>query len=86
MKIRKQQLAKNINPKASLIINIIARNVKLFRHDKLISQEYLAELSDLHRNYIGQIERSEVNISIITLEAIAKALDVKVIDLINTAD
>lgn len=82
MKIRKQQQAKNIDPHSSITIKTIAMNIKNLRHNKLISQEYLAELSDLHRNYVGQVERAEVNISIITLEAIATALGVKIADLI----
>lgn len=82
MKIRTAQQPKNINPQSSESINIIAKNVKFLRHKKLISQEYLAELCDLHRNYIGQIERAEVNISIITLESIAKALDTNIINLL----
>lgn len=83
MKIRKQQHPKNTDPKQSESIAVIAKKVKYFRHEQLISQEYLAELCDLHRNYIGQIERGEVNISIITLESIAKALNVRLLELIQ---
>ncbi len=32
-----------------------------------ISQEKLAELADVHRNYIGKIERGEQNITINSL-------------------
>lgn len=80
MKIRKPQQSKNITPKESEAIITIAKRVRELRYKKMISQEYLAELCDLHRNYIGQLERSEVNVSIITLEAIAKALDVSLIE------
>lgn len=83
MKIRKQQRPKNTDPKQSECIAVIAKKVKYFGHEQLISQEYLAELCDLHRNYIGQIERGEVNISIITLESIAKALNVSLLELIQ---
>ena len=81
MKIRKMQQPKNRCPKSSCIIRLVAKNVKKFRHQRLISQECLAELCELHRNYIGQIERCEVNISIITLEAIAKALEINFMEL-----
>ncbi len=83
MNIRKEQHPKSITPRNSVTIGVIAQNIRRLRHAKLISQEYLAELCDLHRNYIGQIERSEVNVSIITLESIAKALDTHISNLID---
>jgi transcriptional regulator with XRE-family HTH domain len=48
-----------------------------------MSQEKLAEKADLNRNYIGEIERAEKNITLETLERIAKALGVRVRDLID---
>ncbi len=41
------------------------------------SQEQLAFEADLHRAYIGQIERGEKNIGLMNLEKIAKALTIK---------
>ena len=41
----------------------------------------LAFEADLHRAYIGQIERGEKNIGLINLEKIAKALKVKIKDI-----
>lgn len=46
-----------------------------------MSQEKLAEKTDLNRNYIGEIERAEKKITLETLEKIAKALGVQVRDL-----
>jgi transcriptional regulator with XRE-family HTH domain len=83
MKIRKPTKPKNTDPTQSKIIAILAKNIKYFRHKQLISQEDLAELAELHRNYIGQVERSEVNISVMNLEAIAQALNVNIIDLLQ---
>ena len=42
-----------------------------------LSQEDFAELCDLHRTYVGQIERGEKNISFINILRFAKALRLK---------
>ncbi len=57
-------------------------NIRKIREDKGLSQEKLAELADLHRAYVGQIERGEKNIGIKNLEKIAKALGVNIKDLL----
>jgi len=52
------------------------------REARGLTQEKLAALADLHRAYIGQIERGEKNIGLQNLEKIAKALGVHVRDLL----
>jgi len=47
------------------------------------SQEKLAEKSDLHHNYIGDIERGEENVSVDALRRIAVALGVRLTDLVR---
>ncbi len=42
-----------------------------------LSQEDFAEVCDLHRTYIGQVERGEKNISFENIARIARALKVK---------
>lgn len=49
--------------------------VRQIRLEKGMSQERLAELCGLHRNYIGAIERAERTPSIVTADKLAKALD-----------
>ncbi len=52
------------------------------RKVRKLSQEKLAEHADVHRNYIGLIERGEQNITIESLVKVAKALKCKVMDLV----
>jgi transcriptional regulator with XRE-family HTH domain len=58
---------------------------KIIRHERLragFSQEELAERANLTRNYIGQIERAEKRIHLETLAKIAKALKIRICDLV----
>jgi transcriptional regulator with XRE-family HTH domain len=56
---------------------IVARNLKRLRKERGLSQEELADLAGLNRNYIGMIERQENAATVDTLEALAKALEVE---------
>jgi transcriptional regulator with XRE-family HTH domain len=47
-----------------------------------LSQERLGELAKVHRTYIGMIERAERNITLTSMEKIAKALKIDVKDLV----
>lgn len=55
---------------------IVGMRVKSFRTKRKLSQEKLAELSNLHTTYIGQIERGEKNPSLLSLIKIANALEI----------
>lgn len=57
---------------------IVAANVKSRRLCLGLSQEELADVCGYHRTYIGSVERAERNVTLSTLEALAKALDVPV--------
>ena len=52
--------------------------VREIRKDKGLSQEELAHKADLHRTYIGMIERAEKNITLLNIEKIANALEVSI--------
>lgn len=62
---------------------IFARNLRKLRTEKRLSQETLADLSGLHRTYIGSVERGERNISIDNMAKIALALDCDLKDLLS---
>lgn len=55
---------------------IFKDNVKFYRKQLQLSQEKLAELSDLSTNYIGDIERTNRKVTIDTIEKVAKGLNV----------
>jgi len=62
---------------------IFSSNVRLLRQHKGFSQEKLAELTGLHRTYIGSVERGERNISIDNMERIALALGCDLADMLR---
>lgn len=62
---------------------ILAANLRQFRKTRGYSQEALAERCDLHRTYIGSVERKARNVSLSTLEVLAEALGVSVPELLT---
>ena len=68
-------MPKQSNKNIKLLIGERVRELREARG--IASQEKLGELaSDLHRTFIGRVERGETNISIENLEAITRALGV----------
>lgn len=67
---------------------VIAHNIRKYRKQKGLSQEKLSILGDFHHAYIGCVERSVYNLSVDSLERIAKTLDVEEMKLLdrNTGD
>lgn len=58
------------------ILKLIGKNIRYYRRKTGLSQEGLAEVTGLHRTYIGGVERGERNISAINISKIAKALKI----------
>ncbi|MDC1262222.1 helix-turn-helix transcriptional regulator [Polaribacter sp.] len=65
------------------ILNLFGEKVRKYRRLLNISQEELAHRAELHRTYIGMIERAEKNITLVNIEKIANALEVKIEDLLK---
>lgn len=68
------------------ILNLFGENVRKYRRILDISQEELAHRANLHRTYIGMIERAEKNITLVNMQKIANALEVNIKDLIKESN
>ncbi len=67
------------------IYKTIGQNIKKYRKQKKITQEQLAQITNLSYGYIKNLEAPNVyaTISIETLNLIAKALDTTIIHLLS---
>ena len=59
------------------ILRLFGDRLRELRMERRLSQERLAELAGLDRNYIGQIERAERNVALVNIIRIAKALEIE---------
>lgn len=62
------------------------RRVRHFRKLRNLSQDELAGLCELHRTYIGSVERGERNITLLNADKIANALSVSLAKLVTDDD
>ncbi len=65
---------------------LLGRSIRAERYRLGLSQEQLAEVSGLHRTYIGVIERGEKNITICNCKKIAHALNLTLWELIRKCE
>jgi len=70
-----------VKQKANISIKF-GEKVREIRISKNLSQEHLAHIADVHRTYIGMIERAEKNITLVNIEKIATALEIDIKDLL----
>ena len=62
---------------------IFGRHIRELRTERGLFQERLAELANLHRNYVGGVERGERNIALLNIVALAHGLGVKPMKLLE---
>jgi transcriptional regulator with XRE-family HTH domain len=61
---------------------VVGEAIRSYRLKAGLTQEKLAEKSDLHHNFIGEVERGNMEASLTSLLKISKALGVRVRDLV----
>lgn len=65
---------------------IMGWNLRLLRVERGLSQERLALEARIDRAYVGRVERGMENVTIATIEALARALEVPVAALFSQPD
>ncbi len=65
------------------ILKNFGAKVRYYRNLLGLSQEKFAEKANVHRTYIGTVERGETNITLVNVYKLAAALEVSVMKLIE---
>lgn len=68
------------------ILITFGQNVRFYRKKLNLSQEELAFKANLHRTYVGMIERAEKNITLLNIQKFANALNVEINDLLKSSN
>ncbi len=67
-------------------LRALGAQIRTLREAKGLSQERLAELSGLHRNFIGLIERGQRNPTFLSLVTISAKLNLRLSALLEGAE
>lgn len=54
------------------------KKIREVRKNRGLSQEALADIANVHRTYIGMVERAEKNITLLNIQKLAKALKIDI--------
>jgi transcriptional regulator with XRE-family HTH domain len=61
----------------------VGRNLRAYRVARGLSQEAFAEMLEVHRTYMGGVERGERNLTLKSLERIAERINVDPLSLLK---
>lgn len=64
------------------LLKAFGARVQHYRNRLGLSQEKFAEKANVHRTYIGTVERGETNLTLLNVYKLAKALEISPKDLI----
>ena len=59
------------------------KKIREVRAERGLSQEALADIANIHRTYIGMVERAEKNITLLNIQKLAKALKIDIKELFD---
>jgi len=65
------------------IREVLARNLRIYRQERGLSQEELAHRAEIDRTYISALERCVYAASIDVVDRLAVALDVEAVELLK---
>jgi len=59
------------------------QRIRELRAERNITQQQLAKISGLHKNYIGMVERGERNPSLLNIDVLAKSFEISLSELMK---
>ena len=59
------------------------KKIREVRTRRGLSQEALADIANVHRTYIGMVERAEKNITLLNIQKLSKALKIDIKELFD---
>lgn len=65
---------------------IVGENLRTYRTAQGLSQEQFAEVLDVHRTYMGGVERGERNLTLKSVERLAARINVDPITLLTKVE
>jgi transcriptional regulator with XRE-family HTH domain len=68
------------------VLVAVGQRLRDRREAKGLSQEALADLAELHRTFVGSVERGERNVSVVNIYRLAQALGSSASDLLPSVE